>query len=262
MDGTREISARSIQDQVSAEEWALRVQLAACYRIIDHLGWAELIWSHTTARVPGPETHFLINPYGLRYDEVTASNLVKIDLEGNPVGPSAHLINPAGFVIHSAVHAVRHDALCVMHTHTVAGMAVAAQECGLLPISMYALGFDGQVAYHDFEGPSLDLGERERLAANLGEHNLLILRTHGLLTCGRSIAEAFLYMYRLQRCCEVQLAAQGGGGRLVVPPEAVRRDSVVKTREFHAAGGVATFGELEFAALVRLMDRKDPSFRT
>ncbi len=262
MDGTRDISAHSIQDQVSAEEWALRVQLAACYRIVDHLGWAELIWSHTTARVPGPETHFLINPYGLRYDEVTASNLVKIDLDGNPVGPGAHLVNPAGFVIHSAIHAVRHDALCVMHTHTVAGMAVAAQECGLLPISMYALGFDGQVAYHDFEGPSLDLGERGRLAANLGDRNLLILRTHGLLTCGRSIPEAFLFMYRLQRSCEIQLMAQGGGGRLVVPSEAVRRDSVEKSYDFFRTGGFATYGELEFDALVRLMDRKDPSFRS
>jgi ribulose-5-phosphate 4-epimerase/fuculose-1-phosphate aldolase len=262
MDGTREIAAAGIRDQVAPEEWDLRVQLAACYRIIDHLGWTELIWSHTTARVPGRESHFLINPYGLRYDEVTASNLVKIDLDGNPVGPSAHLINPAGFVIHSAVHRVRHDALCVMHTHTVAGMAVAAQQCGLLPISMYALGFDGQVAYHDFEGPSLELGERERLAANLGDRNLLILRSHGLLTCGRSIPEAFLFMYRLQRSCEIQLLAQGGGGPLVVPSDKVRRDSVEKSYDFYRTGGVATFGELEFNALVRLMDQKDPSFRT
>ena len=262
MDGTREVSGRSIRDQVDEAEWALRVQLAACYRIVDHLGWSELIWSHTTARVPGPEHHFLINPYGLRYDEVTASNLVRIDLDGNPVGPSAHLVNPAGFVIHSAVHRVREDAQCVMHTHTVAGMAVAAQECGLLPVSMYALGFDGQVAYHDFEGPSLDLGERERLAANLGQRNLLILRTHGLLTCGRSIPEAFLYMYRLQRSCEIQLQAQAGGGRLVVPSHAVRRASVEGTYQFLATGGYATYGELEFDALVRLMDRKDPSFRT
>ncbi|BBK32608.1 ribulose-5-phosphate 4-epimerase/fuculose-1-phosphate aldolase [Stella humosa] len=261
MDGTREIAGRSLREQVSDEEWALRVQLAACYRIIEHLGWSELIWSHTTARVPGPEHHFLINPYGLRYDEVTASNLVKIDLDGNPVGPGQHLVNPAGFVIHSAIHQVREDALCVMHTHTVAGMAVAAQEAGVLPVSMYALGFDGQVAYHDFEGPSMDLGERGRLAASLGRHNLLVLRTHGLLTCGRSISEAFIYMYRLQRACEIQLMAQSGGGRLVVPSHAVRRSSVENTYQFLATGGVATYGELEFDALVRLMDRKDPSFR-
>ncbi|MGE0723929.1 MAG: class II aldolase/adducin family protein [Alphaproteobacteria bacterium] len=261
MDGTREAIRTSIRDQVSEEEWALRTQLAACYRIIDHLGWAELIWSHTTVRVPGPDTHFLINPYGLRYDEVTASNLVKIDLDGNTVGPVEHLINPAGFVIHSAIHMARHDAACVMHIHTPAGMAVAAQAGGLLPISMYALGYDGQVAYHDFEGPSLTLGARERLARNLGDRNLLILRSHGTLTCGRTIPEAFLHMYRLQRCCEVQLMAQAGGGKLIVPPDKVRRDSVDLAYEFFKTGGHATYGELEFAALVRLMDRTDPSFR-
>jgi len=260
MDGTREVGS-TLRDRIGAEEWALRVQLAACYRIVEHLGWSELIWSHTTVRVPGPEHHFLINPYGLRYDEVTASNLVEIDLDGNPVGPTAHLVNPAGFVIHSAIHRVREDALCVMHTHTVAGMAVAAQAAGVLPVSMYALGFDGEVAYHDFEGPSLDLGERDRLAANLGDRNLLVLRTHGLLTCGRSIPEAFIYMYRLQRACEIQLMAQAGGAPLIVPPDAVRRASVENTKQFLATGGVATFGELEFDALVRLMDRKDPSFR-
>ena len=261
MDGTREAIRSNVREQVSEAEWALRTQLAACYRIIDHLGWTELIWSHTTVRVPGPETHFLINPYGLRYDEVTASNLVKIDLDGKVVGAVDHMINPAGFVIHSAIHAVRHDAACVMHIHTPAGMAVAAQANGLLPVSMYALGYDGQIAYHDFEGPSLTLDERERLAKNLGDKNLLILRSHGTLTCGRTIPEAFLHMYRLQRSCEVQLMAQGGGGKLIVPPAKVRKDSVDLSQEFFKTGGFSTYGELEFSALVRLMDKKDPSYR-
>lgn len=261
MDGGQE-RRRPLGNGIGAEEWDLRVQLAACYRIIDHLGWTELIWSHTTVRVPGPETHFLINPYGLRYDEVTASNLVKIDLDGAIVGESAHPINPAGYVIHSAVHAARHDAACVMHTHTPAGMAVAAQADGLLPISMYALGYHDMVAYHDFEGPSLELGERDRLARNLGERNLLILRTHGLLTCGRTIPEAFIRMYRLQRACEIQLLARAGGAPLVMPPVSVCRTSAELTETFLAHGGYATHGELEFAALKRLIDAKDPSYRT
>jgi len=172
-------------------EWELRVQLAGAYRIIDFLGWSELIWTHTTVRVPGPEHHFLINSYGLRFDEVRASNLVKVDMHGNIIGDQAQEINPAGFVIHSAVHMVRPDVGCVMHTHTIAGMAIAALETGLLPISMYALGYHERVAYHDFEGPSLDLDERERLAANLGDKNVMVLRTHGLLTCGETVAQAF-----------------------------------------------------------------------
>lgn len=246
-------------------EWELRVQLAAAYRIIDHLGWSELIWTHTTVRVPGPEHHFLINPYGLRFDEVTASNLVKVDMHGNIIGDQNQEINPAGFVIHSAVHMTRPDAQCVMHTHTVSGMAVAALECGLLPISMYALGYFEQVGYHDFEGPSLDLDERNRLAANLGDKNVLILRTHGLLTCGATVAQAFVRMYRLERACQVQLAAQATGSKLIVPP----RDICVKNREISddflsTQGGVgySKNANPEFDALMRLMDRKDPSYRS
>ena len=164
---------------MSPEERELRIQLAAAYRIVDHFGWSELIWTHNTVRVPGPEHHFLINPYGLRFDEVTASNLVKVDLHGKIIGDPDQEINPAGFVIHSAIHMARPDVRCVMHTHTTAGMAVAALADGLLPISMYALGYFDRVAYHDFEGPSLELDERERLAANLGSKNVLILKTHG-----------------------------------------------------------------------------------
>src|SRR5437867_9933297 len=164
-------------------EWELRVELAAAYRMIDMLGWSELIWTHSTARVPGEGHHFLINPYGFRFDEVCASNLVKVDMNGEILGEGDE-INPAGFVIHSAIHMMRPDVRCIIHTHTVAGMAVAALQDGLLPISMYALGYYRRVAYHDFEGPSLEIEERQRLACNLGNRNALILRNHGLLTCG------------------------------------------------------------------------------
>jgi len=243
------------------EEWELRVQLAAAYRLIDHFGWSELIWTHTTVRVPGPDHHFLINPYGLRFDEVCASNLVKVDMEGRVVGDARQEINPAGFVIHSAIHMARPDVRCVMHTHTVAGMAVAALQCGLLPISMYALGYYDGVGYHDFEGPSLELGERERLAANLGDRHVLILRTHGLLTCGDSVAQAFVRMYRLERACQVQLAAQGTGAGLVVPPVSVCTLSRERSDDFLGDKGYSRERNPEFAAMLRLLDRKDPSYK-
>ncbi len=247
------------------KEWELRVQLAAAYRIIDHLGWSELIWTHTTVRVPGPEHHFLINPYGLRFDEVCASNLVKVDLHGNIIGDQNQEINPAGFVIHSAIHMTRPDVRCIMHTHTVAGMAVAALDCGLLPVSMYSLGYYDRVAYHDFEGPSLDLDERARLAANLADKNVLILRTHGLLTCGESVAQAFVRMYRLERACQVQLAAQATGAKLIVPPQHVCEVSAERSDDFLVAEGDKGYSRNpnpEFTALMRLMDKKDPSYRT
>jgi ribulose-5-phosphate 4-epimerase/fuculose-1-phosphate aldolase len=250
---------------VDGAEWALRVQLAGAYRIIDSMGWSELIWTHTTVRVPGPEHHFLINPYGLRFDEVRASNLVKVDLEGNILGDPEQEINPAGFVIHSAIHMARQDVRCIMHTHTVAGMAVAALDCGLLPISMYALGYFERVAYHDFEGPSLDLEERARLAGNLGKKNVLILRNHGLLTCGESVAQAFVRMFRLQRACEVQLAAQATGSKLVVPPREICDVSAERSDDFLVAEGSKGYSRNpnpEFDALLRLLDKKDPSYRT
>jgi len=246
------------------QERDLRIQLAAAYRLVDHFGWSELIWTHNTARVPGAPDHFLINPYGLRFDEVCASNLVKVDHEGNIVGENVHEINPAGFVIHSAIHMARPDVRCVMHTHTVAGMAVAALSEGLLPISMYALGYFERVAYHDFEGPSLDYDERQRLAANLGEHNVLILRNHGLLTCGQTVAQAFVRMYRLERACQVQLLAQGASGKLVIPPRAVCEISAERSDDFLSTEGGRGYSRIanpEFDALLRLIDRKDPSYR-
>lgn len=256
--------AHDIRREVSPEEWELRVQLAAAYRIVDLMGWSELIWTHTTVRVPGPEHHFLIHPYGFRFDEVCASNLVKVDLHGNIIGDQNQEVNPAGFVIHSAIHMTRPDVRCIMHTHTVAGMAVAALKCGLLPISMYALGYHERVAYHDFEGPSLDLDERNRLASNLGDKNVLILRTHGLLTCGETVAQAFVRMYRLERACQVQLAAQSTGSTLIVPPNDVCELSAERSDDFLVAEGDKGYSRNpnpEFAALMRLLDRKDPSYR-
>jgi ribulose-5-phosphate 4-epimerase/fuculose-1-phosphate aldolase len=250
-----------------AVEWDLRVDLAAAYRLIDRMGWSELIWTHTTVRVPGPEHHFLINPYGYRFDEVCASNLVKVDMNGEIVngGPGIE-INPAGFVIHSAIHMTRPDAKCIMHTHTVAGMALAAIDSGLLPISMYSLGYYERVAYHDFEGPSLDLEERGRLAANLGDKNVLILRNHGLLTCGETVAQAFVRMYRLQRACEVQLAAQATGSKLVIPPKHICELSAERSDDFldpsaQANKGYSRNPNPEFTALLRLLDKEDPSYR-
>ena len=234
-------------NEAYAAERDLRVQLAAAYRIFDHLGWCELIYGHISMRVPGPEHHFLINPYGLRYDEITASGLVKIDLDGNLVEPSEYSFNPAGFVIHSAIHEHREDAHCVMHTHTRAGMAVAALECGLLPVSMNGMSFHGNLAYHDFEGSMLLLEEREKLAGDLGSADALILRNHGLLSVGRTIAEAFLYLYRLESACRVQLRRHGlrpaavpsaGSSRALGPPDA----GVRALRRRHRPAGVRRAG--------------------
>lgn len=255
-------AARAVEVTPEAgAEHALRVRLAAAYRIADHLGWSELIYTHISLRVPGPDHHFLINPYGLRFDEVTASNLVKIDADGKNVGASAYQANEPGFVIHGAVHMARDDAQCVFHTHTLAGMAVSAQDCGLLPVHMYSHNFYGKVGYHEFEGPAMNLGERERLVASLGQHPVLILRNHGLLTVGSTVQEAFLLMWRLERACQIQLAAQAGGTKLHLPPDEVCAASARMGDEFLTVRGAVGFGELEFAALERIIDNKDPSYR-
>lgn len=259
--GARKVVSTRPGTNIDPAEWAARVELAACYRVLDHLGWSELIYTHTTLRVPGPHHHFLINPYGLRFDEVTASNLVKIDLDGNTVGEGEYKANAAGFVIHSALHMGRDDAQCVMHTHTTAGMAVAAQQCGLLPVHMYSHNFYNRIAYHDFEGPSLNLGERERLLKSMGKHDALILRNHGLLTVGRTVAEAFVRMFRLERSCQIQIAAQAGGAALTIPSEATCEESGRLGDQFLTGSGETALGQLEFDAMVRLMDRKDASFR-
>ncbi|MCG8690344.1 MAG: class II aldolase/adducin family protein [Minwuiales bacterium] len=246
-------------NEISQDEWDLRVQLAACYRIFDYLGWTELIYNHISMRVPGPEHHFLINPYGLWYKEVTASNLVKIDLEGNIIGDSEWPVNEAGFVIHSAIHANREDAHCVMHTHTTAGMAVACQQQGLVNDNFYTSFIDGEIAYHDFEGVTVYPEEKERLVASIGSAELVILRNHGLLTTGQTIPAALSNMWGLQRACEIQLATHASG----VPTIPVSKEATAASqnaRKRFAEDG--NRGVREFNALVREIDRIDPSYKT
>ena len=250
--------ALATRSGLSRVEWDLRVQLAGAYRIADYLGWSELIYTHISARIPGREHHFLINPYGRRFDEVTASNLVKIDLEGNPVTPQEHKANKAGFIIHSAVHSARPDAGCVWHMHTLAGMAVAGQDEGLLPVHMYSHNFWQRVSYHDFEGPSMRLEERERLVKSLGaENQAIILRNHGLLTLGKTIPEAFIRFWRLNRACEIQLAAQSA--KLRLPSAEVCEASYQMGEEFLT--DQAPLGELEFNAILRKIEAKDASYK-
>jgi len=244
---------------VSQAERALRVQLAGAYRVADHLGWSELIYTHISVRVPGPEHHFLINPYGLRFDEITASSLVKIDPDGNPVnGGGGYTANKAGFVIHSAIHMARPDAQCVWHMHTLAGMAVSAQDEGLLPAHMYSHNFWNRLSYHDFEGPSMRLDERSRLVRSLGATNqAIILRNHGLLTVGRTIAEAFIRFWRLNRACEIQLAAQAA--KLRLPSPEVCEASFAMGEEFLT--DQADLGQLEFDSILRKVEAKDASYK-
>ena len=242
-------------------EALLRRQLAAAYRLVDYFGWTELIYGHLTARVPGEADHFLINPYGLNYDEVTASNLVKIDLKGNIIGKSDYPVNYAGFVIHSAVHMAHADRhRVVMHTHTRAGMAICALKDGLLPISMVSTGFHDKLSYHDYEGPSLDLDERSRVLKNLGDNQALMLRNHGLLTTGRTVPEAFLRLWRLERSCQIQVDAAAAGALNVMGNNLAAKSGADMDR---FAEREATFGDLEFAAMIRKMDKekKDPGWR-
>jgi ribulose-5-phosphate 4-epimerase/fuculose-1-phosphate aldolase len=251
--------AAARQPEFSREEWEARVQLAACYRIFDMLGWTELIFNHITLRVPGPERHFLINPFGLWYREVTASNLVKIDLEGNPIGRNDWPVNRAGFVIHSAIHAARDDAHCVMHTHTTAGMAIACQRDGLTPDNFYSALIHRDLAYHDFEGVTVRDDEKPRLVRSLGTKNNLILRNHGLLACGRTVPEAFLRMWTLERACQVQQAAQASGRPLIELPPEVRERMAGTPRELEP--GEPTDRRL-FAALMRRIDAIDRSYQS
>ena len=239
------------RSNLSRVEMDLRVQLAAAYRIADLLGWSELIYTHISARIPGREHHFLINPYGLAFDEVTASSLVKVDADGNTLGSGKHKANKAGFIIHSAIHAARPDAGCVWHMHTLAGMAVSAQEEGLQPAHMYSHNFWQRLSYHEFEGPAMRLDERSRLVKSLGNDNqAIILRNHGLLTVGRTIPEAFIRFWRLNRACEIQLAAQAA--KLRLPSPEVCEASFQMGEEFLT--DQADLGQLEFESLVRKLD--------
>ena len=243
---------------ISPGEWALRVQLAGAYRVADHLGWSELIYTHISVRVPGPEHHFLINPYGLRFDEVTASSLVKIAADGEPVGPQVYKANNAGFIIHSAIHMARPDAQCVWHMHTLAGMAVSAQEEGLLPAHMYSHNFWNRLSYHEFEGPSMRLDERARLVKSLGPTNqALVLRNHGLLTTGKTIPEAFMRFWRLNRAAEIQLAAQAA--KLKLPSPEICEASFAMGEEFLT--DQAALGQLEFDSILRKIESTDASYK-
>ena len=240
----------------------LRVQLAACYRLVAHFGMDDLIYNHISARVPGTDGHFLINPYGLLFSEVTASCFVKIDLDGNLVEPSDYTVNRAGFVIHSAIHAAREDAVCVLHTHSEAATAISTLEAGLLPISQFAMRFHGRVGRHEYEGVAIDTDERRRLSENLGRHNVLLLRNHGVLTVGRTIPEAFILMYYFEKAARVQLMATGavaGGAQLHLPDPAVSERTA---RQFEdQEGDILSPGAREWPAFIRLLDRIDPTYR-
>lgn len=241
---------------VGREEWQARCELAAAYRLFAHLGWHELIYNHLTVRVPGTP-NYLINPFGLMYREIKASNLVKIDLEGRKVEPSPWPVNPAGFIVHGAVHAARPDAHCVMHTHTTAGQVVSCQRDGLLPLSFNSLFYTGRLAYHDFEGITLDREECARLAAHLGDRNVMILRNHGLLVCGPTIGDAFAEHYMLQRACEVQVAAQASGAALLQPDAAVAARAGEQYERTARQGDQNT---LLWAAMLRWAWDLDPGF--
>ena len=248
----------------SQEEWKVRCDLAALYRVIAHFRWTDMIFTHISARVPGSDHHFLINRYGVLFDEMRASDLVRIDSEGRPVeagassDPERYRVNPAGFTIHSAVHLARPDVFCVVHTHTAAGAAVSAQKQGLLPISQHALKYYGHLAYHDYEGIALDLAERDRLVNDLGPHNALILKNHGLLTCGKSIPEAFQEMYFLERACEIQIRALAGNAELNLPSQKVCEVTAAQYRRDESDGIMA----LQWEAALRMIEGAKPDYRT
>lgn len=243
---------------ISEAEWRMRVDLAACYRLVDHYGMDDMFATHISARVPGSHEHFLVNPYGLLFSQVTASNLVKVDLDGNIVQDTEHVINPAGFVIHSAIHGARKDVTCIVHTHTVAGMAVSCLRDGLLPLVQKSTRFHNRLAYHDFEGKAQDLDERERLVRDLGDKNALILRNHGLLVCAKSVVGAFKAIYALEKSCKVQLKALAAGQILNLMP-----DSLVEytAGQFERDAVPSKERPDGWAALLTMLDGLDPSYK-
>ncbi len=251
------LTAPAAPPTMSPEERQVRIDLAAAYRLVAHFGWDDLIFTHISARVPGPEHHFLINPYGLLFSEITASNLVKVDLEGAIVEDTPYVVNPAGFTIHSAVHAAREDAHCVLHLHTLAGVAVSCQEHGLLPLNQIAMVLNGEVGYHEYEGIALDHDERPRLVADLGTKSALLLRNHGTLTVGPSVPTAFLTMYFFERACAIQVAALGGGTALHMPSDQAQR--VVQQQAKYGYDKVA---QLAWDPLLRMLDAKDPGYKS
>jgi ribulose-5-phosphate 4-epimerase/fuculose-1-phosphate aldolase len=246
----------SLEGKVTQEEWEIRIELAAAYRLVAHYGWDDLIFTHLSARIPGPEHHFLLNPYNLMFEEVTASSLVKVDVNGNPVDPTPFITNPAGFTIHSAIHMARDDAYAVMHLHTPAGQAVAAHSEGLLPLTQTAMLIRNDVAFHDYEGVAVDLSERERLVADLGTKNAMILRNHGTLAVGKNVGECFVRLYFLERACQAQIMALSAGDQVNNPPQG----SPEVAAEQGQVGVALAANLLAWPALKRKAYRLDPSF--
>lgn len=250
--------SNSVQAQVSAAEWEQRVNLAACYRLVAMYHWDDLIFTHISARVPGPEHHFLLNPYGMLFEEITASSLVKVDIEGNKVLPSPYEINPAGFTIHSAIHAARENAKCVLHLHSLNGVAVSAQKDGVLPISQQSLFVLSSLAYHNYEGVVLNEAEQPRLVMDLGDKHFFMLRNHGLATVADNIPDAFLFMYLFESACQIQVRAQSGGSELIsVDPRILAGIKAQAEQVTRSAGG-----GLAWPGLLRKLDRLDQSYRT
>ncbi len=249
MERTGELSA----SEREAVERELRIACAAAYRLVDHFGWTDLIYNHISVRLPGPEDRFLINPFGKLYREIRASDLLVIDTEGHVIGDTSWPINPAAFIIHSAVHEARRDVQCVIHTHSPYGTAVSAMECGLLPLSQHAMPFYHRLGYHAYEGLAVTPDEKSRLVHDLGSHQAMLLKNHGILTVGRTVGEAFEVLHYLERACEIQVKAQSAGTPLVIPPAEVCE---------RAAGQLAPIdGVLAWPAMLRLLDEKDPSYQ-
>ena len=248
---------KSVREQVSKEEWNTRVNLAACYRLMAEFGMVEMVANHISARVPGTTGEFLINPYGMLYEEMTASSMIRIDIDGKVLfNDTDYDVNQAGYVIHSAIHAARHDVDCIIHTHTLAGMAVSAMKCGILPIAQSSMRFS-DIAYHDYEGVALRLDERQRLVQNLGNREAMVLRNHGLLTVAPSVPECFNNMFRLERACQLQVTTLACNTELQYPP-----DEVVKySNEQMRSGNRRRYGLLEWPTLLRKLDRVDPSYK-
>jgi ribulose-5-phosphate 4-epimerase/fuculose-1-phosphate aldolase len=258
MSDLSQVRAQSLRGKVSAAEWQMRIDIAACYRLVALFGMNDLVYNHISGRVPGEEGHFLINPYGYAYEEVTASSLVKIDFDGKLVLDSGtgYGVNRAGFVIHSAVHRARPDVACVIHTHSSAGMAVSALKCGLLPLTQNAMFF-GRIGYHDYEGPAVDLDEQQRLVRDLGDSAAMILRNHGLLTAGGTVCEAFVVMHWLEKACQAQLQAMACNAELNYPDA----KTVAVTNDRYKPGQRRKITELEWPAMLRMLDRRDGSYR-
>ncbi len=258
MNAPEKLLIPSIRDQVSPEEWQTRIDLAACYRLVADFGWSDLVFTHITARVPGTEDQFLINPYGMMFDEITASSLVKIDIHGNKLDASPFPVNPAGFTIHSAIHAVRHDAQCVLHVHSLNGVAVSAQKHGVLPLSQQSIFVLSSLAYHGYEGVALNDEEKPRLVADMGNKTYLMLRNHGLLTVGKTVADAFVNMYVFEAACTIQVRAQAGGGELIMIPQPI----IDGAQQQAKAATKSLGGMLAWPGLLRRLDRRDTSYRT